>query len=62
MKRFLDVLKVAAVTAMISVSPLAVANATDVPLPCDPVDCPPVPIVLPGCDTCPTDPAPDTTE
>jgi hypothetical protein len=37
----------------------SMAYAQDpVPLPCDPVDCPPVPITLPGCPTCPDEPAP----
>lgn len=32
---------------------------TPVPLPCDPASCGPVPIELPGCDTCAPGPAPD---
>lgn len=37
----------------------ALAEETPVPLPCDPADCGPVPIELPGCDSCEPGPAPD---
>jgi len=40
-------------------APLALADDTPVPLPCDPSECGPVPTELPGCDTCAPGPAPD---
>ncbi|MDO9125907.1 hypothetical protein [Parvibaculum sp.] len=39
--------------------PALAEDETPVPLPCDPADCGPVPIELPGCDTCEPGPAPD---
>jgi hypothetical protein len=38
---------------------VAFAESDPVPLPCDPADCGPVPIELPGCPTCTKEPAPD---
>ena len=61
MNMTMKLLMAAAVTALFGLSPPAIAQDTPVPLPCDPVDCPPVPIPLPGCPSCPTEPAPDPT-
>ena len=39
------------------------ATAEEVPIPCTDVeDCGPVPIILPGCPSCETKPAPDITK
>ena len=62
MNKPMKLLTAAAVTALFCVSLPAIAGETPVPLPCDPVDCPPVPIPLPGCPSCPTKPAPDPTK
>ncbi len=49
----------AALVGLLAVMPLQPALADEpVPLPCDPVDCPPVPITLPGCPSCEPGPAP----
>lgn len=48
----------AGVLILVSV-PAVAEDETPVPLPCDPADCGPVPIELPGCDTCEPGPAPD---
>ena len=58
----LKLLVAVAVTALFFVSLPAIAGETPVPLPCDPVDCGPVPNPLPGCPTCTTKPAPDITK
>lgn len=47
--------------ALVTAPVLAVAE--EVPVPCTDVeDCGPVPIILPGCPSCETKPAPDTTK
>ena len=43
--------------ALATIPVLAVAEP--VPLPCEPTNCGPVPIVLPGCPSCKPGPAPD---
>lgn len=45
--------------AGVHVTPVFAGDDTPVPLPCNPEDCGPVPIVLPGCPTCTPNPAPD---
>ena len=62
MNKPMKLLTAAAVTALYYVSLPAIAGDTPVPLPCDPPDCPSVPIPLPGCPSCETKPAPDPTK
>lgn len=47
-----------------SASPIMLAEDDPPPveLPCEPENCGPVPNPLPGCPTCPTEPAPDPSD
>lgn len=50
----------AAFAGFIALAPLpSFADDTPVPLPCDPSECGPVPIELPGCPSCEPGPVPD---
>lgn len=53
------ILSAAVLAGAMMLAPLPALAEDPVPLPCDPADCGPVPIELPGCDTCAPGPAPD---